>query len=45
MAGLVRFLIEPGIEDLQEDPLGPAIELDIDGRHAAAGIVGQAQAP
>ena len=43
--GPACLLVEPGVEDLQEYPLRPAIELDIGGGHAAAGIVCQAQPP
>ena len=43
--GPACLLVEPGVEDLQEYPLRPAIEVDIGGGHAAAGIVCQAQPP
>ena len=36
--------VEPGAEDLQEDPLGPAHVVDVDGGQGAAWVVGQAQA-
>ena len=36
--------VEPGVEDLQEDPLGPAHVVDVDGGQGAARVVGQAQA-
>ena len=38
---LVR--VEPGVEDLQEDPLGPAVEPGVGGGDAAPLVVGQAQ--
>ena len=31
--------IEPGVVDLQEDPLGPLVEVDVGGGEAAAGVV------
>ncbi len=37
--------VVPGVVDLQEDPLGPAVVRLVGGRHAAAGIVSQAQPP
>ena len=36
--------VEPGVEDLQEDPLGPAHVVDVDGGQGATRVVGQAQA-
>ena len=36
--------IEPGVEDLQENPLCPAVKLNIGGGHGASFIVCQAQA-
>ena len=37
--GLVLLVVVPGVEHLQEDPLRPAVVLDVGGRHAAAGVV------
>ena len=37
--------VVPGVEDLQEDPLGPAVEVRIGGRHRPARVVGQPQPP
>ena len=42
-AGLLLLFIEPGIINLQEDPLGPLKEFWIRGFHRAARIVAQAQ--
>ena len=42
-AGPVELVVVPGVEHLAEDPLRPAVELGVGGRHAAARIVGQAQ--
>ncbi len=39
----VEVVVVPGVEDLAEDPLCPAVELGVGGRHAAARVVGQAQ--
>ena len=40
----VEIGVVPGVEDLAEDPLRPSIELGIGGGHAAARVVGEAQA-
>ncbi len=40
-AGLVGRRVEPGVVDLQKDPLGPLVELDIGGREAAPAVVAQ----
>ena len=37
--GLVLFVVVPRAEHLQEDPLRPAVVLDVGRRHAAAGVV------
>ena len=37
--GLVELWIEPGVVDLQEDPLGPGVEVDVGGGEAAALIM------
>ena len=42
-AGLVRGRVEPGVVDLQEDPLRPLVVLDVGGGEAAAGVVAEAQ--
>ena len=41
--GPVLILVEPAVEDLQEDPLGPAVEAGIGGRYLPAGIMPEAQ--
>ena len=42
-AGLVGRGVEPGVVDLQEDPLGPLVELDIGGGEATPSVVAEAQ--
>ena len=42
-AGLVSGGIEPRVVDLQEDPLGPLVELDVGGGKASPVIVPEAQ--
>ena len=42
-ARLLLILIEPGIEDLQEDPLRPLVKLRVRGGHRATTVVAQAQ--
>ena len=42
-AGLLLLLVEPGVVDLQEDPLRPAIKLRVRGGNGAARVVAQAQ--
>ena len=44
-AGPVGVRVVPALEDLQEDPLGPAVERDVGGRHAPPVVVAQAQPP
>ena len=41
--GLVQRRVVPGVEDPQEDPLRPAVELRVGGGDAAAGVVAEAQ--
>ena len=43
-AGLLRLGVVPGVEDLQEDPLRPAVVGDVGGRDRPAGIVAQTEA-
>ena len=43
-AGLALVGVVPGVEDLQEHPLRPAVVRLVGGRHAAPHVVGQAQA-
>ena len=38
------FRVEPGVEDLEEDPLRPAYVVDVGGGQGAALVVGQTQA-
>lgn len=42
-AGPVGVRVVPGVEDLYEDPLGPAVELGVDGGDRAPLVVPQAQ--
>ena len=42
---IVRVRIKPGIVNLQEDPLGPAVKLRVGGGDGTALIVTQSQAP
>ena len=42
-ARLVGRGVEPGVVDLQEDPLGPLVELDIGGREASSAVVAETQ--
>ena len=42
---LVDPRVVPGVVDLQEDPLRPAVVLDVGGRDRPAGVVAQAQRP
>ena len=42
-ARLVGGGVEPGVVDLQEDPLRPLVELDVGGGEAAPGVVAEAQ--
>ena len=42
-AGPVRLGVVPGVEDLQEDPLGPLVVVRLDRRERAALVVAQAQ--
>ena len=37
----VEVVVVPGVEHLAEDPLGPAVEVGVGGRHAAARVVGE----
>ena len=41
--GPPRLVVVPAVVDLQEDPLGPAVELGVGGRHAASAVVRQPQ--
>ncbi len=41
--GALAIFVEPAVEDLQEDPLGPAVEAGVGGRELAPGVVSQAQ--
>jgi hypothetical protein len=41
--GAPLLLVEPAIEDLQEDPLGPPVEPGIAGRELAPGVVPETQ--
>ena len=43
--GLVRGRVEPGVVDLQEDPLGPLVEVDVGGGEAAPRVVAETQPP
>jgi hypothetical protein len=40
---LVELRVEPGVVDLQEDPLGPGVEVDVGGGEAAALVVSEAE--
>ncbi|MDQ0952573.1 hypothetical protein QFZ24_006496 [Streptomyces phaeochromogenes] len=42
-ASLVRLVVVPGVEDLQEDPLGPLVVVRVDRRERPAPVVAQAQ--
>ena len=42
-ARLVGRGVEPGVVYLQEDPLGPLVELDIGGREASSAVVAETQ--
>ncbi|MGX1120660.1 hypothetical protein RKD37_006023 [Streptomyces ambofaciens] len=42
-AGLPRLVVVPGVEDLQEDPLGPLVVLGVDRGERPALVVAQAQ--
>ncbi|MGX1093623.1 hypothetical protein RKD47_004304 [Streptomyces albogriseolus] len=42
-AGLLRVLVVPGVEDLQEDPLGPLVVVRVDRGERPALVVAQAQ--
>ena len=42
-ARLVGRGVEPGVVDLQEDPLGPLVELDVGGREASPAVVAETQ--
>ena len=41
--GPLEILVEPALEDLQEDPLGPAVEPGVGGGELAPGVVPEAQ--
>ena len=43
--GPVRVLVVPGVEDLQEDPLRPAVVGDVGGRDAAPRVVAEPERP
>ena len=43
--GAVGLGVVPGVEDLQEDPLGPPVVALVDRRDRPARVVGQAQSP
>ena len=42
-SGLVGRRVEPGVVDLQEDPLGPLVEVDVGGGEAAPRVVPEPQ--
>ena len=44
-AGAVGVVVVPGVEDLQEDPLRPAVVVDVGGGDAAARVVPEPERP
>ena len=44
-AGLPDAIVVPGVEDLREDPLCPAVVVGVGRRDRAAGVVAQSEAP